>query len=135
MKSFKRKMLYASVTGLCLLFATAAPVMAQDAPPPPYGNRGPGGPRGGDHMADRLAQRLNLSADQTAQVKAIQSDTRAQEMALRKGEMDKIRALLNDDQRAKFDQMQSHMQSHMQQGHGHRSLQNNQGAPPPPPPQ
>ena len=62
--------------------ALALPVMAQDAPPPPpAGQQGPppGGPgRGGPgRRLEMLQHRLNLTPDQTTQVKAILDADRA----------------------------------------------------------
>jgi periplasmic protein CpxP/Spy len=126
MSRFDLNRLHVGIVGMCLLATPATSVIAQqDAPPPPPPSDGmrPGGP-GGDRMADRMADRLNLTTDQRSQLKAIQQSTRQQEMELRKAEMAKIRALLTDEQRAKFDQMQTQMQ----QRRGERTMDN--AAPP-----
>jgi Spy/CpxP family protein refolding chaperone len=132
-----------------LLFAI--PMMAQDSapqapppPPPPAGHMGPGGGGMGARRLEMLTTRLNLTADQQAQVKAIdedsmkqaqavrsdtslsQDDRRAKMMNIRKASDDKIRALLTDDQKTKFDALQAEMKARMQNRDG--------GAPPPPPP-
>jgi hypothetical protein len=83
-------------------------------------------------MADHMAERLGLSADQSAQVKAIQADTRQQEMQLRQQETAKIRALLNEEQRAKFDQMQQRMQGRMQGRRGGAGMGPQDASPPSP---
>jgi protein CpxP len=139
---------------LALTFAAcvAAPALAQDPstpPPPPQQQGPPGGGRGGPEMQarqlDRLTKTLNLTPDQVTQVKAIQADTqqqmaaarqdsstagqdrRAKMTAIHQAEEGKIRALLNDDQKAKYDNMLATSRERQQQGGG-------QSAPPPPPP-
>lgn len=94
---------------------------------------------------EMLTKRLNLTADQQAQVRTIDEDTGKQMMALRndtslsqderrskmmeirKGSQDKIRAILTDDQKTKFDAMQAEMRERM------KERQQQGGAPPPPP--
>jgi protein CpxP len=121
----------------------------QSAPPadqsaPPMGGRGD---RGG-HQLERLTKKLNLSPDQVAQVQTIDQDTRTQSMAvrndsslapadrrgkmmdIRKTSQDKIRAVLNDDQKAKYDAMLAQMQERRMNHQGGQG----QDAPPPPPP-
>jgi periplasmic protein CpxP/Spy len=114
--------------------AYAAPaVVAQDAPssdqptapagaPPAHGRGGRFDP---DRRAEMLTKRLNLSADQKAKVDGIfkseqeqmqkiradasvsQPDRRAKMMDTHKASNDQIRALLNPDQRKKWDEMQA----------------------------
>ena len=80
-----------------------------------------------------LTKELNLTPDQQTQVKAINDDSRSQMMALRndtstpqadkrakmmdirKSSDDKIRALLTDEQKTKFDAMQAKMQERMKE--------------------
>ena len=82
-----------------------------------------------------MTKRLNLSPDQVTQVKAIQADNETQTQAihsdtslqgpdrrtkmmdLHKAESGKIRALLNDDQKAKFDAMEARHHEHAQGDH------------------
>lgn len=108
------------------------------------------GPRGGGRMEGRqlemLTKRLNLTADQQTQVKAIDDDTgkqmmavrndtslsqedrRSKMMAIRKASQDKIRGVLTDDQKTKYDALLAEQQQRMRErGQG--------GAPQPPPPQ
>jgi protein CpxP len=130
----------------------ALPAMAQDtsAPPPPPGQSGPrhgGGPgRMEERQVEFLTKKLNLTADQVTQVKAIDDDSRKQMRALRedtstpgsdkrdkmmdihKASQDKIRAVLTDDQKTKFDALQTEMREHR----GNRG--GGPGGPPPPPP-
>jgi periplasmic protein CpxP/Spy len=92
-----------------------------------------------------LTKRLNLTTDQQAQVRTIDEDTGKQMMALRndtslsqddrrskmmeirKGSQDKIRAILTDEQKTKYDAMQAEMRERM------KERQQQGGAPPPPP--
>jgi protein CpxP len=145
------------VCGAGLAMGTA---MAQQdaAPPPPDGQMQgpPPGGRGGmmnpERRVEMLQKRLGLSADQTAQVKAIfegergkmealrsnadmaPQDRRTQMMAIHEDSDAKIHAVLSPDQKTKYDEMQARererMQEHRQGGPGG----DGSGAPPPPPP-
>jgi periplasmic protein CpxP/Spy len=93
-----------------------------------------------------LTKKLNLTPDEVSQVKAIEDDSRKQMMALRedasiagadkrakmmdihKAVQEKIRSLLTDDQKAKYDALQAEMRERMENRRG------GPGAPPPPPP-
>jgi Spy/CpxP family protein refolding chaperone len=95
------------------------------------------------NQVDFLTKKLNLTSDQVTQVKAIDDDARKQFMALRedtsiagadkrakmmeihKASQDKIRALLTDDQKTKYDALQAEMRDRMQ---------NHRGGPEAPPP-
>jgi Spy/CpxP family protein refolding chaperone len=127
------------------LFAPAA-LIAQAA-----GDPGGGQMEAGPHAAsvddqlDDLSQKLNLTDAQKPQVKTILQDqrdqmkqamtnssasreeTRSKMRGIHKASSAKIRALLNDEQRAKFDAMQG-QHRHMGEKHG-------EGAPPPAPQQ
>lgn len=92
-----------------------------------------------------LQHELNLTADQTSQVKALletertkmealrsssalsNEDRRSQMMAIRSDGDAKIRALLTPDQVTKYDAMQARMRERMQE-------RRDGGGPPPPPP-
>ena len=125
---------------------------AQDpaAPPPPgqdapRNGGGPGGRRG--NQVEFLTKKLNLTPDQVTQVKAIDADAatqmkalhedtsvaepdkRAKMMDIHKTSQDKIRALLTDDQKTKFDALQAQMRER-RENHG-----GGDGPPPPPPTQ
>ena len=115
------------VCGLSVMAAGAALAQDQAPPPPPQGQTQgppPGGGRGfrdPGRRADMLKERLGLSDDQTSQVKAIladsqtkmealrsnsalaQEDRRSQMGSIRKGENDKIEALLTADQKTKYE--------------------------------
>jgi Spy/CpxP family protein refolding chaperone len=103
---------------------------------------GSGGMRG--NQVEFLTKKLNLTPDQVTQVKAIDADTMTQMKALRedtsvsgpdkrakmmdihKASQDKIRALLTDDQKTKFDALQTQMRE--------RGGNRGGGDGPPPPP-
>jgi periplasmic protein CpxP/Spy len=141
------------VRGVVLALGVTAlgvlPALAQDPPPPP---QGPGGPPHGGGMGMRgnqveyLTKQLNLTPDQVTQVKAIDADTmkqaqavqddtslagpdkRTKMMDIHKVAQGKIRALLTDDQKTKYDALQAEMRERMQ------NRQGGPGGPPPPPP-
>jgi len=109
------------------------------------GHAGPG--RRGGHQVEMLTKQLNLTPDQVTQVKAIDADTmnqmkalredtttaradrRSKMMEIRKASQDKIRNVLTDEQKTKFDAMQAKMQARRQNRQGGEGT-----APPPPPP-
>lgn len=116
------------------------PPTQTDTPPPPPGYGGPR-PRGPEHRLEMMQRALNLTPDQTTQVKAIYDaertkmealrsntslapeDRHSQMMTIRQDTSTKVRAVLTADQATKYDQIQSRMREH---GPG-------AGAPPPPP--
>ena len=131
----------------------ALPVMAQDtAPqgPPPDGHMGPRGAGMEEHQVEMLTKKLNLTPDQVTQLKAIDDDTmkqaqavradtslsrddmRAKMMDIHKASQDKIRALLTDDQKTKYDALLAERKAKMQERMQNR---NGGGTPPPAPPQ
>jgi protein CpxP len=156
MTMFRKTTIQVAILALGMTALSALPAMAQDSsapppPPPPQGEAGPhgrGGPGGmrGDQVKF-LTQKLNLTADQVTQVKAIDEDAQKQSKAVRedtsvagpdkrakmmdihKASQDKIRALLTDDQKTKFDALQAQMRERR----GNRG--DGDGPPPPPPPQ
>lgn len=155
MNLFHKPMMRVAVLALCTATLSTAPMlMAQDntAPPPQQqDNMGPppgGHGRRGGHQVEMLTKRLNLTPDQVTQVKAIdadqmsqmqalrqdtstpQADKRSKMMAIRQASQDKIRNVLTDEQKTKYDAMLAKMQSRRQNRQG-----GDQGAPPPPPPQ
>ena len=125
---------------------SAAPPATQEGGPPPRGPHGDPAERQA-HMLQMLTKRLDLTPDQVTQVKAIQADNETQMhaihsdtslqpadrhakmMDLHKAESDKLRAVLNEDQKAKFDAMEAKRHDRMQHGSG------GQDAPAPPPAQ
>lgn len=113
---------------------------------------GPGhGPMDPSKHAAMLGKRLNLSPDQQSKVEEIfkseqsqmqslhadssvsQEDRHSKMMEIHKSSNDQIRALLNDDQQKKWDEMQSKQQEWMQGHHhgGQGSGGSEQSAPPP----
>jgi protein CpxP len=149
----KMKMFRAAAVLVCGagLVASAALAQQQDAPPPPPADgqqQGPppGGQRGFDpaRRIEMMQRRLNLTADQTTQVRAIFADGRAkmealrantslapadrhaQGEALRQDQDAKVRAVLTPDQKTKFDEMEARMREHRRDGP-------DGDAPPPPP--
>jgi Spy/CpxP family protein refolding chaperone len=138
--SMMKKHLYKACTQIALVTflcgaVTVIPMKAQDAAPQPapQAEAQPGGRA--EHMQARqletLTKKLNLTADQQSQVKSIQQDTSQQMMALRndstlsqdqrrtkmmdirKASQDRIRGVLTDEQKLKFDAMQAQMQGRM----------------------
>jgi Spy/CpxP family protein refolding chaperone len=98
-----------------------------------------------ERRVEMLQRRLDLNADQTAQIRQIftearaqmetlrsntsltPEDRRAQMMTLHQGEQSRIRAVLTPDQQTKYDAMQARMRER-------RGDEGGQGAPVPPPP-
>ena len=143
-KGMKRVMA-ATVCGLVL---GAAPVFAQDnqaaAPAPQDQPMHHGEGRGNmeEHRIEHMTKALNLTPDQVSQVKAIDqtsheqmravhedtstqpADKHAKMTAIREDSMTKVRAVLNDEQRSKFDAMQAKMKEHREDRRGE------QGPPP-----
>lgn len=127
---------------------TAMPMAAQDttAPATAQQDHGAHWQERQEHHLEMMTKKLNLSTDQVSQIKGIETDTMNQAMALRQDTsvapadkhakmkslhedaQTKIRAVLNDEQKTKFDAMEARMKEH-QGGHGH------EGAPAPPPTQ
>lgn len=155
---FHKPMMRVAVLALCTATLSAAPtLMAQDntAAPAPQQQDNAGPPqgghwhgRGGERQVEMLTKRLNLTPDQVTQVKAIDADQmsqmkalrddtstsrddkRSKMMAIHQASQDKIRNVLTDEQKTKYDAMLAKMQSRRQNRQG-----GDQGAPPPPPPQ
>lgn len=146
-----------ALLALCTLTVSAIPATAQDATPPapPAGQDAPGGGMGGHRdpaqmearQLEMMTKHLKLTPDQVTQVKGIQDSSRSQMMALRqdtsssredkRGKMmalrqdsqTKIRGVLTDDQKPKYDAMLAKEKERME----HRR-EGGQDAPPPPPP-
>ena len=134
---------------VCSAAFTAAPCRAQtDAPPPPAGQaQGPPsgyGPRRGgpEHRAEMLQRQLDLSPDQTTQIRSLlegersrmealhgnaalsQDDMHAQMVAIHQDTDTRLRAVLTPDQLTRYNAMQARMQEHRQE-------QRNDQIPPP----
>ena len=113
--------------------ALSATRMNTSAPAAPQGQMGPRGRGMQGQQLEMLTQKLNLTTDQQTQVKAIdedagkqmmavrndtslsQDDKRTKMMGIRKSSQDKIRALLTDDQKTKYDAMQAEMREKMKE--------------------
>jgi periplasmic protein CpxP/Spy len=123
-----------------------APPAGQQQGPPPGGGRRGGGP---EQRLERMTKELNLSADQQTKIKVIlddgrakmmaardpnasQDDQRAKMMELRKAESLNIKAVLDDSQKAKFDDMEKRERERMRDGGGRGP--GGPGGPPPTPP-
>lgn len=143
---------------LCTVGLGTVAMHAQDAPPPPDQTQGPPpggqmggagrGGMGGERQIQMMTKQLNLTPDQVTKVKAIdadnmqqmmalrndtstaQSDKRSKMMSLRQDRETKIKALLTDDQKSKYDEMQAKMRERRMEHQG----EGNGDAPPPPPP-
>ncbi len=119
---------------VCLMAVAA---WAQQNPPAQGGGDDQGRPRRGmpsvEDQVKNLTEKLSLTDDQQGKVKTILEDTRSQMMkvmqddsmsredkmakgrSLRETANGKIRDLLTDDQKKKFDDMQKEMQDRMRQ--------------------
>lgn len=149
------KRMRSATLALCAFAIASAPVWAQapqDAPPPPQSDGSAPPPHRGEHMRERhlemMTKHLNLTPDQVAQVKAIDqdgftqmkalhedtttapADKHAKMKAIHEAQTAKIRAILTDEQKPKFDQMIAREQEHM----GRRRGPDGDGNQPPPPP-
>lgn len=142
----------ALLTLACTAGFSAVPMLAQEpAPPPPTQQQPPdaghhhGGAEMQEHQLEHLTKALNLTPDQVAQVKTIQasshqqmealhgqSDSAAADrhekmMSIHQTEQTSIRAVLTDEQKARFDAMQARMREHREE-----HMRGDQPAPPPP---
>jgi protein CpxP len=149
------KHMRSAALALCAFAVASAPVWAQatqDAPPPQSDGSAPPAHGRGEHMQERhlemMTKHLNLTPDQVAQVKAIDqdgmtqmkalhedtttaaADKHAKMKAIHEAQTAKIRAILTDEQKPKFDQMIARQQEHMD----HRRGPGGEGNEPPPPP-
>ena len=123
---------------LCTAALSSAPLLAQG------GGMGGGmnNPQAQQARMDSMTKAVGLTDDQVTKIKAIQADTMKQQMAardaggddmrskmmaIREGEQTKIKALLTDDQKPKYD---TWLAAQPRPGRG-----GGQGGPPPPPPQ
>jgi protein CpxP len=141
--NLRKNVMRAAAVALFVAGMSATAAMAQDTPPPPppadqTQGPPPGGPGGRGMNPERrlemMQKRLNLSADQTTQVKALmdgeqarmealrsntslaQQDRRSQMMAIRQDGETKTRALLTPDQVKKYDEMLAKMRERRQDG-------------------
>jgi protein CpxP len=155
MTEFGKTSARVAMLALCTTALGVGTLMAQDSAAPPAPAQGeqtrpmgrPGPMQMQERQLERMTKELNLSPDQVTQIKTIQGDTNKQMMALRddtstapedkrpkmmsirKGSMDKVRSVLTDDQKTKFDAMESRMRERREGGH------EGSGTPPAAPPQ
>lgn len=146
--------LFTLALGSLLAFGAAGSALSQDNPPPPpdqnqaappdQGPMGRGMRMDPDRQLAHLTRELNLTADQQNQIKPLlverqqkiqalfqdqslaPQDRRRQIRTISEGTHNSIKALLNDDQKQKFDAMQQRMR---RDGPG-----GGPNGPPPPPP-
>lgn len=150
---FHNPMVRIAALALCALTLSAAPMLAaqETSTPPPPTQQDNAAPHAGHHARSgrylkRMTKELNLTPDQVTQIKAINTDTMNQMKALRQdtttsqadkrskmmeihqASQDKVRNLLNDEQKTQFDAMQAKMKAR------HQGRHSGAGSPPPPPP-
>lgn len=125
-------------SALCLGLATASTLVAQDATPSQDQQDQSGqsmhrhGPMSPDQELNHMTKTLNLSSDQQSQIKPILQDRHDQMMQIhqdtsmsRQDKMakmqsldsdsnSKVEAVLNDQQKAKYEKMMAHRKEHMQ---------------------
>ncbi len=142
MTKFPGKNLKRTAAVLLCSVSLVLPALAQTgstdgAPPPAQGQQGQRGGRGGspEQRLEMMTKELNLSADQQVKVKAIledgrtkmmaardpnasREDQRAKMMELRKTESSNIKAVLDDGQKAKYDEMEKRQMERMRDGGG-----------------
>ncbi len=102
-----------TVLSLCLLSGLnklavaqeAAPVVSHAAVSASHSHRGRPAGRGGFGFAASLNRSLNLTPEQLDSVRGLLAQQHQETASLREQTDDKIRALLNGDQRKKFDAM------------------------------
>jgi protein CpxP len=160
MKSNMEKRMFRTVAVLvCGAGLAMGPAAAQqNAPPPPPDGQMQGPPPGGrggmmnpERRVEMLQKRLDLSADQTAQVKAIfegergkmealrsnsdmaPQDRRTQMMTIHQDSDAKIHAVLTPDQKTKYDEMQARERDRMQERRSGGPGGDGSMQPPPPP--
>jgi Spy/CpxP family protein refolding chaperone len=140
----------ALLTLACAAALAAAPMLAQEpatqAPPPQGQHGGWEGRGGGERQLEHLTKALKLTPDQVTQIKAIEDDGRQQMMALRQdtttpqadkrakmmslhqAQETKVKAVLTDDQKTKYEAMEAKMRERREE---HRDGE--QAVPTPPP--
>jgi protein CpxP len=134
-----RSKLFSLALGGILTLGVSNAATAQDNPAPAQQQGQPG--RGPDRMnpdrqLERMTRELGLSTDQQAQIKpllierqqkmeatfqdqsASQQDRRAKMQSIRQESQGKIEAVLNDQQKQKFEAMQEHMRGRGGPGQG-----------------
>ena len=134
-RSFRKPVMRTAILALCTTAVSSVPMMAQDnSAAAPQQQDQAGSARGGrgERQIEMLTKKLNLTPDQVTQVKAIEDDSRTQAMAvrddssiaqpdkrakmmdIRKASQDKIRGVLTDEQKPKYDAILAEQQQRMQ---------------------
>ena len=106
-----KKQIFAAVTALCLMAATT--LSAQESKPQARPKTPPTAEQIARHQTDRMAERLNLTEEQSkqvyevnlAQVKRMQA-MREEMREARKAEADKMKSILTTEQFMQWSQMQ-----------------------------
>jgi len=145
---------------LCAFAIGTTPIWSQapqDAPPPPPPPQQgewhhPGPERMQERQLEHMQRQLSLTADQTTQIKSIFADADTQMralhedssiapevrhekmMSIHEASTAKIRAVLNDAQKPKFDAMLARQQERMEHRGGREGGPGEPMTPPPPPP-
>ena len=126
----KHRLMMIAVSALLMMGLSAFAQEAQQGPPPGEGGQRRGGMMGTpEQRAARLAERLNLTDDQKAKVQKIYEDSqkdmqnmqgasREDRMAKMQEVNGKVREVLNDEQKKKFDEMQQQMRQRGPGGQG-----------------
>ena len=134
-----RSKLFTLAIGGLLTLGVSGAAMAQDNPAPTQEQGQPGrgpGRMNPDRQLDHMTRELGLSADQQAQIKPLlvdrqqkmeaifqdqsvsQQDRRAKMQSIRQESQGKIEAVLNDQQKQKFEAMQEHTRGRGGPGQG-----------------
>jgi protein CpxP len=118
---FRNTILQAAVLALCTTTLSTMPMMAQPAPAAQGQGGGGGGRMSPERQTEALTTALSLTPDQVTKVTAINTDSMKQMTALRddssldqdarrakmtdirKASTDKIKAILTDEQKPKYD--------------------------------
>jgi len=122
-------MLVVFVLGIVCGAALAVIVIRSVIPPRP-GPRFAGGPPRAEQRFERMAERLDLNDGQRVQVRAELDATRQSMDRLLRESAERIRAVLDEDQRRRFDEMRP------REGSRRRRFEGREGPPPsggPPP--
>ena len=147
-----------ALIAVCSGVLGSLPIVAQDnsaTPPAAQDNQGPppreGRPDPAQMQArplEMMTKRLNLTPDQVSQIKAIDDDTMTQMQGLRsdtstsrddkrakmqtihQAQTEKVRAVLNDEQKTKYDARDARRRAHL---HDHGGMGGGQEPPPAPP--
>lgn len=130
------KIMKATCLFLAMTFALGAYAWQSPGGQDNQGNQNRPGPMSVDDRVKMLADRLSLNDDQQTKVKSIltdsqqqqqsirddsslsQDDRRSKMRSLRESTNSKIREVLNDDQKKKFDEMQQQMRDRAREGKG-----------------